>query len=260
MGIFEDLLNDKEVVIESPKPEIQDSIFLEVAYPDSIQYMKTITKQITLPKGSPAGKGNVCFLYAPGVKESIELMKSNTNFLSGNRYYWYYYNPRYIGTLYNKKYRFRDLDERKRIYDTVKAEVPHVRSYIKLTIDEKENRNLYYDLSKYIDIFFSICHKLPPIKKITFYWDYMKRIYNQPFPGYSNKFVLVNADMFKLTKELKENLKNPLFMIYYTLWKKPELITDLDLDFYSIQERRIYRSIRQRLKTRQKDIFSFDSR
>ena len=230
MSIFDEVINGLEPTIDN---DITDSIITEAVYPESLQYMKTVTRQVTLPKGTPVGKGNICFLYTPDVKRSFELMSSNTNYLTANKYYYYYYSPVYIGTLYNKKYRFRLRDERKKYYDALKTKFPDIHPYVKLQVAETENRNMFYDLSKYIDIFYSICDKLPPIKKITLYWNYMKPILNQVIsPKYTNRFVLINIDMFSMTKVLKDNLKNPLFMIYYTLWKRPELLKDLDLDFY----------------------------
>ena len=232
MSLFTDLLNGGGPSLDQLTES--NDVFYELAYPESLPYMKTTTKQITLPKGDPVGKGNLCFLYAPTAKDSFALMKDNTNYLSGNHYYWYYYNHIYIGTLYNRKYRFKSIEERKKRYDAMEKAVPGVRPYIKVKVAETENRNMYYDLQRYIEIFYSFCDKLPPIKKITLYWDYLKKIVIDQVvsPKLTNRFILVNVDMYKMSKVLSENLRNPLFMIYYTLWKKPELLKEFDIDFF----------------------------
>ena len=54
-NIFNDVLND---VID-----LENDVFTEAFYPDSIPYLKTIKKRVSLPQGSPLGRGNLCFLY-----------------------------------------------------------------------------------------------------------------------------------------------------------------------------------------------------
>ena len=215
----------------------EEEVFTEATYPSSVGYMKTMTRQISLPLGEPIGKGNICFLYSHNLNESIALMQNKTNFLNQNRYKFYYYNMLYSGKLYNKRYRFYDLEERKEYYKEIK-DTTDITPRLKIA-NNQDNRNLFYDLFRYLEIFQSICSKLHPVKYIETYWAFMSIIYNQNFRGYTNKFVLVDLSKYSLTKVLKENLTNPLFIIYYTLLRKPELITSLDLDFYFFNKKQV---------------------
>ena len=43
---------------------VEEEVFTEASYPSSVGYMKTMTRQISLPLGDPIGKGNICFLYS----------------------------------------------------------------------------------------------------------------------------------------------------------------------------------------------------
>ena len=106
------------------------------------------------------------FLYTNSVDESIKQMNSTSNFISAHQYYFYYYNPILSkGFFIINDYRYRNLEERKAIYERIEKET-ELHPYRNLNINQRENRNMYFDLSKYLSIFFSICGKLQPSKKI----------------------------------------------------------------------------------------------
>ena len=240
MGLFEDVINgDNELFTESTDNE---EVFTEAVYPDKIPHLKLSTKIVYLPIGKEkSNMGNLCFLYTNSVDESIELMTNSTNFKSMKKYYYYYYNPVYIGKLYNKPYRFREVNLRKELYKKVKLNTNSIiHPYTKMNIDGKDLRNMFYDMSRYIQIYDNICGKLQVKKRVALYWDYMKRIYLSPnLDNYDKKFVLINIDYFKMSRDLKDNLNNPVFMLYYTLFRYPDLITNLDMDFYMFTKNKI---------------------
>lgn len=240
MSLFDDVINGKEININDESITESDNefnndgydLFTEAVYPEALPYLKTLRRKITLPIGKRAGRGNLCYLYTNSTKESIDIINNKINFVNNKHFYFYYYNLIYRGKLYNKKYMIRDLDERRELYRKIKKTTT-VHPYIQTVIDENETRNMYFDLSKYIEIFFSICNSRPPLAKMKMYWDYMRSLVLSNYPqGYTYKFILINIDNFDLGEELKENLNNPLFMIYYTLFRKPELLDDFNIDFY----------------------------
>lgn len=233
MSLFEDILQDKPITESLNNNEL----FLESVYPSDIPYLKTMTRKILLPKGTN-GKGSLCFLYTNNTNESIDVINNKNNFFHNNKYFYYFYNPIYKGKLYNKVYRINDTPFRKKLYKKIQKET-RVKPYIKLTIDPKESKNMYFDLSKYIEIFNSICENLVPKKRVNLYWNYLKAIINMSnFSGYQNKFILIDIDKFKLNKSLAENLSNPVFMIYYSMLKYPDLIKDINIDFYLFTDKK----------------------
>ena len=208
-----------------------ESLITEATGIEKVDEIKTIGRKVILPQGKPVGKGNLAFLYANTVQESIDTMVDNTNLLDNKKYKYFYYNLFYQGKLNGKMFRFKDKKERENIYKSLPKGTKIIpRRQIKSI--GNDNRNMYYDLSKYISIFTNICSKLQPKKYISLYWTYFKNIYSIQINGYTNKFVIVNLKYFYLSNKLKENLENPLYMIYYTLYKDPSLITDLNMDFY----------------------------
>lgn len=231
-NIFDDLSNGIFSISQD------ESIFQEAVFPSSLPYTKVLRKEINLPFGEPMGKGNLCMLYSHNIKESIELMTSKENFLSKNKYRYYYYNSYYQGKIYNKRYRFNDFEKRKEYYLDVEN-LTDLKCKKKLVNTQNDNRNMFYDLFRYIEIFESICKKIPVTQYITLYWYFMSKIFMIDIPGYNNRFILVNLNNFRLSKKLKENLKNPLYIIYYTLLRKPELLKDINIDFFFYLDKRV---------------------
>ena len=217
-----------------------EEVVTEAVTPDTFPYMKMMRRQVILPQGSPIGRGNLCFLYSNNLSESINMMNNTKNFSNRNRYKYYYYNFSYIGKIYNKMFKFRELDKRKDIYKEV-SEKTKITPRVNIRNTANDNRNMYYDLYRYLEIFTNICSNLQPMKYITLYWDYIGKILSLDLPGYKNRFVLVDLKNFSLsgTYNITENLKNPLFLIYYTLFRKPELVKKIDIDFFFYADNKV---------------------
>jgi len=214
-------------------------IYTEAVKAEKIDYLKTYPKQIFLPFGSiKRDRGNVAMLYTHSLQESIDIINNKDNCIGGINYPLYYFNMLYQGKIYTKKFRYRLSKERKELYEEIKDKTNLIPK-IKLSNSLADNKNLYYDLYKYIEIFRSLAFKVIPLKYIELYWDYMKKIYNIDFPNRKTKFIVCNLNNYKLSKKLKENLDNPLYIIFFTLYKKPELLKDIDIDYYFYVKNRV---------------------
>ena len=231
-NIFNDILNG----------EFDQEYFTEVAYPDDIPYLKTVKRNVLLPQGNPIGRGCFCYLYTHSFEESLELIKNPSNLLSKNKYHYYFYNVDYLGKIFGRKYKYRDFDLRKTYYEKIKSETKllPILGLNKLT----NNKNLFFDMHKYINIFESMSVKQQQGRYLNAYWEYIREIYdikvvNTKGDLYTKPFVLVDISKFKAGKLWKENIENPLYLIYYGVYRKvPALVgnkklgkTPLDLDF-----------------------------
>lgn len=211
---------------------IEDEVFTEAVKAEKIDYLKTYPKQIFLPFGSiKRGRGNVAMVYSRSFQETIDVINNKENCIGGVNYPLYYFNMLYQGKIHVKKFRYRLSKERKELYQEIKDKTSLIPK-LKLSESISDNKNLYYDLYKYIEIFTSLAFKAIPLKYIELYWDYMKKIYSIKFPNRDTKFVVCDLNNYKLTKNLKENLTNPLYIIFFTLYKKPELLADINIDYY----------------------------
>ena len=160
-------------------------------------------------------------------------MNEKQTFFSNNKYRWYFYNLNYIGKIGPKRYRFKDLKERIIIYKRV-SENTNVLPYpTRPVINQNEQRNTYYDLFRYYQIFNSLTENLTVFRVIDYFWSFFRPIFEDTYGKLSHKYVLLNADKFKNFKgeKIREQIKNPIFLMYYTLWKRFDLISDLDIDF-----------------------------
>ena len=150
----------------------------EAVSAEDLQDNKTILRQVMVPQGMPIGKGNLCFLYTHSQEESIDLILHRKNLLDKtNKYKYYYYNLYYQGKIYNKRYRFYDLEKRKELYANITGNKElHLMVRKSLKANESDNKNMYYEIFKYLEIFENICAKLQPIIYIQYYWQFMKQV------------------------------------------------------------------------------------
>ena len=131
---------------------------------NDLPYLKAVRKKAFLPKGQPISQGNLIFLFSPSIEKSFEMINDETTVPNGGKYFWYFYNLLYRGTIYGKRYLYRDMKERLAIYKRVPKET-NIRSYAtKPIISGTEKRNTYYELARYYEIFNQYSSKLNAVK------------------------------------------------------------------------------------------------
>lgn len=235
MSLFDTVASGKiqmgpEQLLRESMENTTEVYMLEAMYPDSLPYGKVMSRKINLPIGHPPGTGNLAFLYTTKFEDSVALIKNNTNAIPGQKYKWYFYQQDYRGMIWNKRYRFRNVQLRKSHYDTVRKSTT-VKPYIARIVSPDEEKNLLYDLHTYVSIINEYSKKMSVPRKVRAYWDYMKPILTKAVPSLKTRMVLVNLDQFTLGDTLQENLNHPLYMIWYTLYKYPECLVGVDVDF-----------------------------
>ena len=240
-NLFTQVLNENRADI------INGDVFTEATYADKIPYMKIYRQPFYLPKGKHVGRGEMAFIYSPSITKSIEFIKNPPNALNGNRYLYYYLNGFYKGKIYNKPYREKILPYRKEIYEGFK-EIRGIKPYNKLRISNNEYRNMYVDLGKYIEIFTKMTDTIISTKKMVLYWNYLKSdLKTYEFPNFKDRFILVDLDNYRFDLPVTKNLDNPIIMLYYTLFKNPSLVADVDIDFYFFTKTRFLKVNPKRL-------------
>lgn len=213
-------------------------------YIDDVPYMRTVIGRRALPKGDPFKYGNLVFLYSKDIDESIKLI-NNTTIYNQNSFVYYYYNLLYRGTIRGKKYYIRDMDARKNAYDKIKSETSLMAHPLKpLGETQKSNtgkcKNTFFELSKYLSIFFEKTEKVPVITKIHLFWQWFTDTLMSENTSKFKKYMLISAASHPIGKgEIKNLIKNPLFMIYYTMRRYPELMSALDVDILIFGENKL---------------------
>lgn len=235
MSLFDTVASGKiqmgpEQLLRESMENTTEVYMLEAMYSDSLPYGKVMSRKINLPIGNPPGTGNLAFLYTTKFEDSVALIKNTTNAIPGQKYKWYFYQQDYRGMIWNKRYRFRNVQLRKSHYDTVRKSTT-VKPYIARIVSPDEEKNLLYDLHTYVSIINEYSKKMSVPRKVRAYWDYMKPILTKAVPSLKARMVLVNLEQFHLGDTLQENLNHPLYMIWYTLYKYPECLVGVDVDF-----------------------------
>lgn len=214
-------------------------------YLGSLPYLLTQNKKVALPKNATndkLGYGCLAFLFVDNHSQAIKIMNNTDNCYHDNKYHYYYYNLLYKGTIANRRYNIRDAEERKNIYARVSKET-NISPYPSVSLNSGQAKNCYFDLSKYKEIYSYMTEKKAPNIKMGIFWAYFKSIFNgAQTNNYKDKFVIINADNYSNFKgKLIDTINNPVFMIYYTLYKNYKLISDLNMDFYIYTSRNILR-------------------
>lgn len=201
-------------------------------YPSDVPELTLFTRKVFLPKGEKIGKGNLVYLYTESIPETIEEITNRDNYTTLGNYTHYFYNMTYSGRLRNRNYYIRDK-ERVNIYEKVTKETGLTR-VPSITLHGFE-RNCYFELSKYLQIYHEITDGFEPFVRMNLFWSYLEKIINDPTTSmYTDKFILINAEKYAdaFKGKLRERLSNPIFMIYYTLYKNPAICSTFDHDIY----------------------------
>lgn len=202
-------------------------------YPEDIPYMKVVKKVLSLPKGNPIGRDNLVFLMSKNRNESYDIINDEKNLKPFKNYRYYFYNLRYRGKVNNKTYNINHIPERREIRIEVENKTNMKMFPLMSPSMGNDNHGLFFDLSEYLKIFFSLTDRVVAIRKATMFWNFMKSILkSEELNRYHEKLVVCNIDNFKTIKgPLSETMENPVFILYYTLFKDYTLLSDLDIDF-----------------------------
>lgn len=206
-------------------------------YINDIPYLITQNKKISLPRydnNKKMGFGSLVFLFTNNTGESIQMINNKETCTHDGRYPYYYYNRRYVGKINGRRYNIKDLATQKNLYLRIEKECGAVSPHPLSPLNKTSNRNCYFDMSKYYEIYMFMTKKYATTKKLMLFWDYFKSIwFSEETSTYNTKTVLIDADMFSDFKNgnLKDRLDNPLFMLYYTMYKRFDLISQLNIDF-----------------------------
>ena len=197
---------------------------------DTLPYMKALPKVTALPPGHPMRKGELVFLMANDYKTCVN-MTNNSTVMALNKYHYYYYKTIYSGRLYNKMYRIRDIEMRKNVMKYVDEKTNLIPAPLTLPLDRNQY-SLFYDMSRHMTIFWKYTETMPVLKKILSFWEYINDIYSSQEVSHYNKHILIDANNFVFKKgSIKELSTNPLFIIYYSLYRYYNIVNKYDMEF-----------------------------
>ena len=197
-------------------------------YTQDLPELKTILRMCYLPPGEPNMHGNCVFLFSKSVEESFNIIQNRTNLLGNMKYKYFYYQRMYIGKLGTKRYRLNDTRIRKGYYED--AQKRGLRTIMQPDL-LADHRNVYIDLSRYVELYEKGTVGYPNAKKVSCFWNLFQTAMNS-FSSYPNRYLLIPVDTrMSFSGSAKKLLENPIYLFYFTMLKHPELLKDINVDF-----------------------------
>ena len=199
---------------------------------NNIPHLRAYKQRLNLPRDQKAASMyNIIFINNNSVDDAIKLMKHpllNTN----AKYLTYHIESIYKHKIHNKMINSNYKSRVEEIYDRIGDEFSLFKTY--RTFEQVTNRNVYYDLHIYNNIFFSSVKNVTVIKKIELYFDYLRTIINSPkFNQYRNKMIFIDVESWY---NLPDKVDNPItyillsFRKYFDIFKS---LGNMDIYFYS---------------------------
>lgn len=224
-------------------------------YPIDVPELTLFTRRVYLPKGDKVGRGNLVYLYTESISDTISEINGGSNYTPLGNYTHYFYNTLYSGKLKSRTFYIRDK-EKSKIYEKVSKETG--LSPVPTITLSNFDKNCYFELSKYLQIYHTITDGFNPIIKMNLFWEYLGKIINDPSTeSYTDKYIIINAEKYDnaFTGKLKDKLNNPIFMIYYSLYKDISVCSSFNHDiiiFYKTYSIKINPSHAEKSKTANK--------
>lgn len=190
-------------------------------------------------------KGQCVFLLRNidnGLNNLSNYIGKNINF--GNNLFAikYIYSPmRYRGYIGNLRYNLIDSGGCDSLYKWVKnrsGELFSLRPYPYKYLNNVNNYSIYYDLGKYNEVFHTTAKKKMLSQKVDLYWSFFNNIINDSnLKQFKRKMVLIRAEDWcnnfsSSIGSINAYMKNPLTMLYYSLYKRFDLVKAYNIDFY----------------------------
>ena len=189
---------------------------------DEIPHLKNYKLKTFLPtERTNKLVGSCILLNTSSVESNIELMSHKM--FDNSKFNSFYMDFMYQGRIRTKAYRENRKAERLQVYDKVKTTIitRPIRTFT--TAASVNNRNLYYDLHVYNELFFTYTESLEYKKKVKLYLEFMKSYFdNESISNYSMKTMFINVNEWDKDVNAKlgaKNFNNPVLIIYYAMRK-----------------------------------------
>lgn len=193
-----------------------------------VPHLKLVTKKIYLDNRM----NNVYFLMTSSFDRTEEIIRDNSNMINKNRAIRFFYMPGlYTGRIYNKIYKKNFKKERIQNYRVLVAS--GIRGISALPYDQQFFYGMYHHITIFNDMIEK--HKVNINNTIKLFWQYYTAIFNSidSLNTHQRKVILINAnDYKKFGTSVDENKQNPLFILWYTLKRRFDLIDNIDIDIY----------------------------
>ena len=220
--LFENLDYDAYWLDYESNPNLTENVRYAKA-----EFNKLNVRRIRLPDG----RGNVIYLMTDTFENSLKLSMS-TNFLVPPTYRWVYYPWISFGSFMKRRYKLNISRERTARVAKVKEMTKYIAYPTRML--QKSNRNVFFSTADLYQHVKPIMQRFPIKKVFTEFFKEFDGILSNMTPepvketsdkSFNQRIMIIDADTFafKMGAPLKENICNPLFLLYLAFLRTRDL-------------------------------------
>lgn len=174
---------------------------------------------------------SVIFLNSKDINSSIGFMKHKL-FDSAHKYLTYYIDCRYRQKIGIKQLNVNLKKRRLAIYEQIEGQFSMFRE--PLRIEMANNKNMFFDMTIYNELFFQYSKRYPIVKRIDMYFDYIAKVINDSrLDSYKYKTMVIDVQDWYDPSNI---INSPVMFIFMALKRYPEKLSklgDIDIIFYN---------------------------
>lgn len=200
---------------------------------NDIPHLKIYRTKTYLPRDPKKQNfGSMVILNNPTVEDNIKFM-DHPKMINGSKYLRYYMDARYQEKIGVKKIVRNKLRYRSDIYSTVSSS--SIVSVTPLRFEQLKNRNFFYDLLVYNDLYFSYQKKYLGMRdRIENYFNFIsRRIHDPKFNSYGNKILVMDLDAWE---KYADYINSPVMYLFLSFRKWFDIfqsLGDIDIILYT---------------------------
>lgn len=199
---------------------------------NNIPHLRAYKQKVYMPRDQQSSTlYNIAFSNNKSTDDIINLMK-HPMLVTNSKYMTYFIEPIYRQKVYNRFFNINYRSKAKEIHNVIKSQFSMYRTPMEFT--QVANRNLYYDMQVFNNIFFENVKNLSIQKKIGLYFDYLKTIINRPqFNEYKLKMVFIDVESWYKSTDKVNNPITYLLLAFRKYFDEFKALGNIDFYLYS---------------------------
>lgn len=202
---------------------------------NEIPYNKIYKLKVRIPRAADKklGYGAMAILNNRSIEDSLKFFENPQIMSIDSKYFYFYIDRIYREKIHTKIYRMNHKDYQTEKYEFIQKKFPTFKTPINIKMIH--DKNFFFDMSVYNDLFFKSINTLALRRRIELYFNLLNKIYNRPdlSEEHPNKIIYMDA---KSWIKNKKDLNNPIMYIFIAYKKFPELLKllgEMDIIIYS---------------------------
>lgn len=202
---------------------------------NDIPYNKYYKLKVQIPKNgeeTKPGYGCLAILNNRSLDDSLKIFNNPILITNNSKYFYFYLDRIYRETIHTKTYKINDNKKREEDYEKIKTKLRTVKTPLNMSVIT--NKNCYYDMYRYNELFFKSVKSVNIKRRIEIYFKLINKIINKPeFDDYSSKVMYIDVESWLTDKENIDNIISYMLISYKKFPELLELLDPIDIIIYS---------------------------